>query len=836
MSQLYETITNALPVTDPVVTFAIVMVIILIAPMAMRRMQIPGLIGIIIAGAIIGPSAMGLLERDRTIELLGTVGLLYLMFMAGLSMDLQQFLRERKRSIGFGFISFIVPQTLGMLAGLYLLGYEPLTAVLLGSIVGSHTLLGYPIAKRLGITKNPAVTMSMGGTIATDALALTVLAVVAAMTAGEAGPLFWVQFIGLVGAYVALALFGLPRLGRWFFRNIQERGDVDFIFLMAVLFLSAVLSEFVGLAPIVGAFLAGLVMNRLVPDTGPLMNRVHFVGDALFIPFFLLSVGMLVDFGVLFGGLAVWGIATVFFALVLIGKFLAAGAMRLAFDLTYEQGWTVFGLTIPQAAATLAVTLVGFELGLFDEAAVNAVVILMLGTCLLGPWLVERYGRAIALAEAREAFSSGDAPQRILVPLANPANADALMDIAFMLRGTASKEPVYPLAVARDAGNVEAQVAESEKLLSHAVVHSAGAGVPVVPLTRVDLNVANGIERAVRELRISMLVIGWNGQITTRQRVLGSILDQVLQSLSQMTLICRVTETPLNTTNRIVLMIPPLSDHEPGFMDATRTVKVLAKALGTQMTVIATKGTMESVQPRLAEQKPELKFESVPLNSWSSLASTLREQVEESDVLVLLSSRVGRLSWTPELGRLAPRLAQSYQEQNLIIVYPSELPPEPVRRETTGPLAAMPTDCIALNLTSDTFEGAIDQLLTPHFGENARALGRVVHEVTSAGHQSIEQIAAGVAIVHCHATDVEKATALIGLSKEGVPVANMTDPAYVLLVLLTPKRTPPEQHLRTLSEIARQISQPNVIQSLHAAESVDDVRAALSPGTAEESD
>ncbi|HET8865362.1 MAG TPA: cation:proton antiporter, partial [Gracilimonas sp.] len=473
-----ESLNFSLPFSNPVMIFALVMIVILVAPIVSKKIKMPGIVGIILSGMIIGPSVLNLLERDNTIELLGTVGLLYLMFMAGLSIDLNRFQKLRNQSVGFGSLSYAFPAIGAYFTGIYLLDYSPETSFLLGAIVGSHTLLAYPIVERLGITKNTGVTMSIGGTLVTDSLSLGILAIVAGTVGESQGAGYWTTFVISIAVFVAASVIILPKLGRWFFRNMKHDTDVDFVFMMALLFSTAFLAEVAGLASIIGAFIAGLLLNRLVPANGTLMSRIQFVGNALFIPFFLISVGMLVDVEVL-ASLDVWIYAIAFTLLVLIGKGLAAFVVRLAKGSSNAEGLVIFGLTIPQSAATLAVTLLGYDLGFFDQTAVNAVVIMILITCLLGSSIVEKYGRKVAILEDEKPFETSEVPQRIIVPLANPETSDALMDIAFMIRDENSEEPIFPLTVAHDGKDVDAQVAKGEKMLSHAVVHAAAAEIPV---------------------------------------------------------------------------------------------------------------------------------------------------------------------------------------------------------------------------------------------------------------------------------------------------------------------------------------------------------------------
>lgn len=815
----------SLPITDPVLIFGVVMLIVLGAPLLFARLRVPGLVGLILAGALVGPSALGLLERDATMVLLGTVGLLYLMFTAGLSIDLHQFSRVRQRSLVFGLLSFFFPQVLAFGVGTMLLGYSTSTALLLGSIVGSHTLVAYPIAARLGITKNTAVTMAMGGTLVTDAISLALLAVVAAFARGAAGPLFWIQFVGLVGLYVGAVLWGLPRLGQWFFRSIRGQPNIEFVFLLAVVLLTAYLAGVVGLAPIIGAFLAGLALNRLVPESSTLMSRITFVGDALFIPFFLVSVGMLVDFGVLFRDVAVWGLALAFTALVVVGKSAAAKLTERIYGYAPEEGWTVAGLSIPQAAATLAVTIIGFELGLFTEVAVNAVVVMILLTCLLGSGLVETYGRRVALEEERKPFEPNEAPQRILVPLANPESAPLLLDLALLLRAPTSEEPLFPLTVARDGASVEASVVASEKLLGHAVVHAAAAGVPVVPLTRVDYNVARGIVRAIKERRISTIVIGWGGESSARAFVFGSVLDQLLRENGEMMLLSKI-EQPLATTQRVVLAIPPYADREPGFSRVLRAVKLMTSQLGARLLLVAAEEHLPTVRDWADETRPSVPVDVHPLGTWAGLLAALGSLVGPNDLLVLLNVREGTLAWRPTLNRLPRLLAQRHPQTSLIVLYPPEsveMAAFPARPMAARLMAVLSPQRVTTNLTGDSTRAVLRAMLHDAFDDTPPALDAVLAALLRMEPDYIPELLPGVVFYHAHLDRVPQPLLFVGISPDGLNLPMTAGLVHVVLVLLSPMGEPPERHLARLAEVARVFRTPDLVDQLRAATHPEEV-------------
>ncbi|MEM0964129.1 MAG: cation:proton antiporter, partial [Bacteroidota bacterium] len=560
-----------LPVTDPVLIVAITMGILLLGPLLFERLRMPGLVGLIALGAVAGPSVTGLLERDATFVLLGTFGLLYLMFMAGITLDLAEFARQRGRALAFGALSFALPMGLALLLAPNVLGYELTAAALLGSIVGSHTLLALPLAGRLGIGKNKALVIATGATLVTDILSLLILAIVQGLASGEADAQFWIAFAIKAAVWGVAVLVLLPRAARAFFRRVRREDDAAFAFLLACVFFAAWTASLAGLAPIIGAFLAGIALNPLIPKQSPLMTRLRFIGDAFLVPFFLVSVGLLVDVRVL-GALEVWGLALLFTGIVVVGKGSAALLGIPLFGFTRNEGLTVAGLTFPQAAATLAVTLIGFDIGLFSQTAVNAVVLVIVLTCLIGPSLLQAFGRKVALAEADEPYEPASAPERILVPLANPDTAEDLMELALLLRSPQSEEPIFPIAVARGGADEAENVAEAERLMERAVLHATAASVPVTPTVRIDDNPVRGISRGAREVRASEIVAGWNGQRSPGALVFGHVIDGVLQESRAMAMVVR-SAAPLAAAKRLVVLVPPLVYREPGFARAARALK-----------------------------------------------------------------------------------------------------------------------------------------------------------------------------------------------------------------------------------------------------------------------
>jgi len=809
----------ALPISHPVLIVAVAGGIFLLAPLLMQRVGAPGLIGVIIAGAIVGPNGLNLLARDQTIVLLGTVGLLYLMFMAGTEIDLHSFKRYRNRSVVFGALTFLLPQTLGTFVGLGL-GYPLATSILLASMFASHTLVSYPIAMRFGIAKNLAVTTAVGGTIITDTAALLVLAVVAASTRGALDATFWTQLVGFLSIYVLLVWFGLPRLGRWFFRREKTGGISEFLFVFTSLFAGAFLAEAAGVEAIVGAFLVGLSLNRLIPEQSLLNNRIHFVGESIFIPFFLLSVGMLVDVRVLLADAQAWRVMIAMTVTVAATKWFAAKATQRIFRYTREEGWAIFGLSVPQAAATLAATLIGIEVGLFDDAVLNGAIMMILVTCLIGPWIMDRYGRAIALQEEQRPYDPAEAPQRILVPMAKPATAEALMDLALLIREPDSDEAVFPLTVVpADEQRSGEFVATAEKMLRHAVVHAAGAGVPVVPLTRVDHNFASGIARGITENRASAVVIGWDGNRSSRRTIFGSVLDQLLEQISQQVLVTKIGH-PFSTTERLMVLIPRGSDHTPGFLESVRTIKRLANRLGAGIHGYTVGAPTRIYQAHLASVKPDAPVTLERASDWDDAMDLLAREVRRDDLVVVLSARRGNIAWDQGLERLPAQLADLVPE-SFIIMYPSEVPPSIGHRRPDGALpTGLASDRVLLDATAKDYGELLRALLETHFGGDPQRLADVQSTVMRHVEAFAPEIHPGILVPHARLHDLDQTLVFLATSRDGVEFPGATEPIHTVFLVLTPEDEPRE-HLVRLAEIARLMGDRDRVHALRDARELE---------------
>jgi Kef-type K+ transport system membrane component KefB/mannitol/fructose-specific phosphotransferase system IIA component (Ntr-type)/nucleotide-binding universal stress UspA family protein len=807
------------PVEDPILAFTILAFTMLLAPLLAERLRVPDLVLLLAAGAALGPNGLGVLTRNTAVTMFGTVGLLYIMFLAGLEIDLHRFFQTRRKSVAFGLLTFVIPQGLGTLAGHYVLGMDWRASALLASMFASHTLLAYPIASRLGIARSEPVTITVGATIVTDTLALLVLAVVADSAKGESlGADFWAGILLGMAALVALIWWGIPRLTRWFFMNVTESGGAQFLFVIITVCGCAYLSHFAKLEPIIGAFLAGAAFNRMIPDQSPLMHRVTFAGNTLFIPFFLISVGMLVDPMALLTDPKSWLVAATMVVTVTLTKFAAAWLTQKRYGYTTEAGRVMFGLSVVQAAATLAAVLVGFNLGILDESVLNGAIAMILVTCPLGSWTVARYGRVMAAQDSART----EAPrteQRMLVPVVNPESATSILDLAFLLRDPAIPGAIYPLTIVGEEGGDDEAVARGEKLLAHCMGHAASADIPVSPSVRVGFNVSDAIIRAARELRAGLVLAGWGGEHSASARVFGSVSSRLMETCPSRLMLCRITR-PLSTTRRMLLVFPPMAEHRRDLSTLLHEMKFLARQAGAELRVYIAEDQADLIQRRIEKTTPTCPLSMARCATWGETRSCLFDDIEPDDMVVLLSERRSQVLWTPALDRLPGLVASRYPDINMIVTYPALL----MSREDISPDAiASPPGLPRMyptELPADLGIGdALHKAVTEAFHATPESIEEAFGLLMASAHLYPVEMADGTVLLHAHCAGISTPMLLVSHCRDGLAFPNLVSKPRVILALLSPKSSPPEEHLRTLAEIARKFHKPEIVFALSKADS-----------------
>ncbi len=673
----------SLPLTNPVIIFSLVLFIILFAPILLNKIKVPHIIGLIVAGILVGPYGFNFLTRDSSIVLFGTVGLLYIMFLAGLEIDLAEFKKNTKKILFFGLATFALPFVFGTLASYYLLGYSFMSSMLLASMFSTHTLVAYPIASKYGIIRNKAVTLVIGGTMITDILALLILAIIAGMTKEDVSSMFWVKLGVSTIAFVGIIFFLFPPVIRWFFKKFEDSIS-QYIFVLATVFLSAFLAEAAGIEAIIGAFFSGLVLNKFIPHQSALMNRINFVGNAIFIPFFLIGVGMLVDVKVIMKGWDALKVAGVIISVAIVTKYLAAWITQRVFGMSVQQRRLMFGLSTAHAAATLAIILVGYNIiigetaagvpiRLLNEDVLNGTILLILFSCAISSFVVEKAARTIVTAPEghldEDATSSND--EKILVSILNMEMVVPMMDLALMLKPGKSKAPVYALQVVDDTqDNKNGGVAMSKKVLDRAVMHGSASENTIIPIIRYDANIANGMIYTIKEQQITDTLIGLHQQ-ANQQVFFGATAEKVLRRNWGNVYIYKPIQ-PFNTLKRIVTLVPDKAETEPGFVHWYKRITTIAAESGMPLYFYSSSNVLEELQLLSIQANIQIQIHFKEYTHWDYFADFSKE-LKADDFLVLVTARKNTSSYQTYLNKLSQDLPNHFTENSFLILYPEQL-------------------------------------------------------------------------------------------------------------------------------------------------------------------
>lgn len=667
----------SLPVTDPTLIFFVVLAIILLAPLVMGKLRIPHIIGMVLAGVVIGEHGLGVLGRDESFEMFGRVGLLYIMFLAGLEMNLSDIKKQGRRMLLFGLLTFLVPFALGYGAGVWLMGYSRGASLLLACILSSNTLIAYPIVSRYGLQKHRSVVLGVGGSMVALTLALLTLAAFAASWKGETSATFWALFALKVAAFCVGVAWVLPRVTRWFF-NRYDDAVMLFAYVLAMLFLSAAVSDACGLEGIFGAFLAGLMFNRFIPAVSPLMNRLEFIGNALFIPYFLIGVGMLINVRVMFSSVATAWIVVAMVVAGTLGKAVAAYFTAPLLGMGRRSGHMMFGLTTAHAAGSIAMVMVGMGLltregaPLVDTSMLNGVVMMILFTCIISTITVDRASQGILLQERLHAFepsTQGD-DEKILLPLQHSANAEQLVRLALLTRNAKLGRGIIGINVVHDDQYGEREKAEGERVLAQAVAVAASADVRMQTQSRLATNIANGIKHAFKENYASEIIMGMHRQRTAGDSFWGAYTQTMIAEINRQIMICRLSR-PLNVMRMIHVAVPSRVEFEAGFYRWVERLARMAGGLGCRIVFHGRQSSLSLIEEYVKALHPDVRAEYADMEHWIGLTQ-LESEVHDDHLFIVITARIGTVSYKSSFEKLPRELSEHFSHCSLIVVYPDQ--------------------------------------------------------------------------------------------------------------------------------------------------------------------
>jgi len=666
---LKELITNITPITNPIIIFAVIIVIILLTPYLSRKLKVPAIFGLIISGLIIGPHGSGIISDNLGVKILSSVGMLYLMFLAGLEINMHSFERSRYKSIVFGILTFAIPLSLGYFIIKNVFNYSFHSALLLASMFSTHTLLSYPIVNKLKITRRESVVITIGGTIITDTAVLLLLTIIVASFQGRLDWIFWVQQIFLLAAFVFLVLWGVPRISRWFFKNVQVEDSAQYLFVLVVLLLSSLLATLANIEPIVGAFLSGLALNKVIPNHSALMNRITFIGNTLFIPFFLIGVGMLINLRVLFSGLETIVFAVSLIIIALISKYLAAYLTQIIYKYSKNDRNLIFGLSASHAAATIAVILVGYNLGILSETVLNATILLILATCSVSSFVTEKAGRKIVLQEPEMPEVLKKDRESILVPVSNPESVTTLVDFALLARQH-KFATIYPLSIVHDDDRLEQTLLHNKDILNQLSSQTVYSEADIKPLTRIDINIPTGISRTIKELYINKIILGWSGKSNTTNYFFGNIIENLLENCKQMMIVTKLT-VPLIPARNIYVFLPANAEMELGFGDLMGTVKALSINTSAKLLLVVNNQSQQAIHNFFAKDRFYNTVKYRIFEFYPNISSIAAE-ILSKDLVIAVSARPSTISFNRRMVLLPKILSSHFSNQNYIIIYPEQ--------------------------------------------------------------------------------------------------------------------------------------------------------------------
>lgn len=677
-------LTQAL-VTEPVQIFLIVLAIILFAPILLNKLRIPHIIGMIVAGVAVGPYGLNVLADDSSFAVFGQVGLLYLMFLAGLEIDMYHLRLNLRRGLVFGFLTLIVPLVLGVFTSVYLLRLDWLTSMLLGAMYASHTLLSYPVAARIGVTKAPAVLIAIVGTIIAVIGALLVLG--ATVSVAREGYFNVVEILMLgvrLALWAAAILYAYPRVTRWFFKKYPDK-VLQYVFVLVLVFLAATTARAIGLEGVLGAFFAGLVLNRYVPVASPLMSSIEFVGNALFIPYFLISVGMMINVRLL-ADTDTLAVSAIMIVVALAGKWIPAWAAQKINRLDGFSRNVMFGLTAAHTAVALAVVSVGYNMGMFDERILNSTVMVILATCAVAPIITSS---AAAKLKVKMMAEEGDDVIRhtrvnnTLIAVANPLTASSLMEMAVLIRNDRGRHSFYALHVRTD--NTPQAKAVSHNSLEAARRIAAATDTPLESLDRYDNNIVTGIINAVEERDITEVLLGMHRRVTVIDSFFGNKVEQLLRGINKMLIISRCF-IPANTITRILVWVPRDAQYETGFSRWVRAVARLTRQVGCRVIFCCPDNIQPLIRGVIYTENYGIRCEFRRTEGWDDLVM-LSGDVLDDDLFVLIGARAQSVSYSSDMAALPDFLQRNFSRNNLMMIFPEQFGEAPVLTSFTDPLA-----------------------------------------------------------------------------------------------------------------------------------------------------
>lgn len=664
-----EMINFTLPLTNPVIVFGVVLIIILLSPLVLKKFRIPGLVGLILSGMIVGPNGFNLIAHDSSTNLFSTVGLLYIMFIAGLEIDFHQFNKYKSFSLFYGILLFILPFSVGFLICYFILNMNSLPSIMISLIFSTNTLVSYPIVKRLSISSHFAVVTAVSAAVIADTAILISLGFFKNISIYgfefTSSLLLVAKFI----FYISVILYLFPKLTIYFFKSLKLDNYHQFTFVFSLLLFSAIISYVLDIEPIIGAFITGVALNKLIPTQSVLMGRIEFIGNTIFIPFFLVYVGFLIDIKSLYTDIYTWYYSFLFILIAFSSKYFSVYISTKLFRIDSQSRSLIYGLNLSQAGATVAIALVVFKLGFLSPSLLNSFIILVLISCIASSFITERFGRLIAISNSTLSLKKPDNFQRILLPFSNPQTIDSLLDLAISIKET-NNEPIFPLSVILDSDNTENQILKNFSSLQHAKETAESVNIKLQIATRVDTNVSDGISRAIKEIVANIVILGWSFKSNSFGSLNNKDLEHLLNITDSSILVSKIVH-PINLTKNIFVFISENAELELGCTKWVNLVRLLSKYTGSTVVLVGFEATITRISNYIRIAQLSINYKTIPIIAYNELIS-IADTISNLDMLIVINSRPKGISYNSTYSIAFNRAIRQFTDQNVIVLFPEQ--------------------------------------------------------------------------------------------------------------------------------------------------------------------
>lgn len=794
----------------------------MLAPYLSDSIGIPVVASMPLLGIILGPQVLGLIEPNMLLQFMGALGMIYVFFSSGAEINLTAFRKHARPILIFGSLTFIIPFAFGFAFGKLLFGKSLLSAIFMGAFFASSGSFAVQRMFRNDLLARDSAEIGRGGA-GVSRLLVAIIIFALGLAPPEGSLLEYLRTFGLPALYFLCLWLIVPKLASIALRRSRAQSSTDAIAVLLIVFLCAAVAPLAGVEGYLGAFIAGILIYPSITPSKAVVSRLDVLGNSLFLPFFLIFIGLSADFSRI--PTLVEAIALILgsAALGLGSKFLASFFASKALGYSAADRGLLFGFSSTFAAFSLAIASVAGNSGRFDQPLVSGAIILVIVSSLLTSFVARNSGSSIYSRKSSPPEGKPSEGQRIVVALSKPSTAHMLMDLGITLHGQSGSNPLYPMAVVQDTDLESESRQHAETMLAAATMLGVGAQVPVIPVSRIAANIAEGVLECAREQHADTIILGWNKPPKLSNAFFGSVIDQTIAEGNQMVVVSRSMSAM--TESHIVAIVPALCDRHPGFGKAVRAIDAIARKNQARTHIVTLKGHGQTLVKEFKSSgfsQPGLLADEI--ESWKDIGSALKRLQSGPKLFILLSARPSEPSWHPAIERLPHRIGEEYPESNLIMIYLESLATDrgtpnfelelsgqdeslrqavrPKHASTSLLEMAIARGTVRVHMEHAAITDAIFELVSSAFPFDRKVSSRLGARLTEIVQRQPIEIEPGVVLIHDRVDGLASPIICLGSHRQGFRVSLLDKLVKVVIILLVPEKESPEDHLAFLGDIA----------------------------------